>query len=182
MDVREAQQDVRHAFLGGAVGQTVAGMLWLGSAALGTWGGAKAAILMLAAGGIFIYPITRLGLWVLGRRGRMRPENPMSELGWQVPIVLPLCLPLVGAATLYRLEWFYPAFMIAVGAHYLPFAFLYGMRMFVLLCGFLVGGGFLIGWYGIGGFTLGAWVTGVLLLLFAGVGLILVRQEDHSRS
>ncbi len=37
---------------------------------------------------------------------------------------LPLSLPVVGAAALYRLEWFYPAFMVVLGAHYLAFAFL----------------------------------------------------------
>jgi hypothetical protein len=159
------------------VGQTVAGLLWLGSAALGTWGRPGPAIVLLVVGGMFIFPLTRLGLGLLGGRGRMRPENPLGELGWQVAFTLPLCLPVVGAATLYRLEWFYPAFMIVLGAHYLPFAFLYGMRMFIALCALLVGGGFVIGWQGLGDFALGAWLTGALLLAFAALGLVFVRRE-----
>ena len=177
MEVRDAQRDVRFAFMGGAVGQTVAGVLWLGSAALGTWRDYASAMLLLFIGGFFIFPLTRLGLWFLGRRGKMHPDNPFAELGWQVPIVLPLCLPLVGAATLHRTEWFYPAFMIALGAHYLPFAFLYGMRMFIPLAGVLVLAGFIVGRYEIGGFALGAWMTGPLLIGFGLLGLLQVRRE-----
>jgi len=50
----------------------------------------------------------------------------MNALAMQVAFVLPLSLPLVFAATAYRQNWFYPAFMIALGSHYLPFIFLYG--------------------------------------------------------
>jgi len=39
-------------------------------------------------------------------------------------------LPVVGAAARCRIEWFYPAFMVMLGAHCLPFVFLCGMRMF----------------------------------------------------
>ncbi len=42
---------------------------------------------------------------------------------------------------LYRLNWFFPALMILVGAHYLPFATLYGMRIFMFLAGILIAAG-----------------------------------------
>ena len=35
------------------------------------------------------------------------------------------------AAALYETNWFYPAFMVIIGAHYLPFSHLYGMRLFI---------------------------------------------------
>ena len=34
-----------------------------------------------------------------------------------------------GAAALHRPSWFFPACLVIVGAHYLPFVFLYGMCM-----------------------------------------------------
>ena len=40
---------------------------------------------------------------------------------------------LAGAAALHKPGWFYPASMIIVGAHYLPFVFLYGMKTFAVL-------------------------------------------------
>jgi hypothetical protein len=42
----------------------------------------------------------------------------------QAAFVLPLSMPLLLPVGLYRLNWFYPALMILVGAHYLPFVFL----------------------------------------------------------
>jgi len=51
----------------------------------------------------------------------------------QIAFVLPLSMPLLLPVSLYRLNWFFPAMMILLGAHYLPFVFLYGMRMFAVL-------------------------------------------------
>lgn len=178
--VADAQRDVRTTFVGGFFGQTVSGVLWLASAALATWGSTRAAVLTLLAGGFFIFPLTTLALRLSGRPAGLPKGHPFGTLGWQVAFILPLTLPLVGAAALYRLEWFYPAFMIALGAHYFPFAFLYGMRMFLPLGGILVGGGFALGRYGLGGFTTGAWLTGALLLAFALLGRMLVAREAAS--
>ena len=71
----------------------------------------------------------------------------MNALAMQVAFVLPLSLPLVFAATAYRQNWFYPAFMIALGSHYLPFIFLYGMWQFGVLAALLIGSGLAIGMY-----------------------------------
>ena len=138
MEVSQAQAEVRTVFRGGSVGQLVSGALWLTSAALATWSTPRNAILLLVVGGFFIFPLTQLGLRLLGGPSSLRRENPLGALGMQVAFVLPLSLPVVGAAALYRLEWFYPAFMVVLGAHYLPFVFLYGMRMFAILAGALV--------------------------------------------
>jgi hypothetical protein len=60
MSVAEAQEEVRTVFLNGAVGQLVSGVLWLVSAALGSWGTARLAVLALVFGGMAIYPVTQL--------------------------------------------------------------------------------------------------------------------------
>jgi hypothetical protein len=65
MTIAEAQRDVRTTFLGGFPGQLVSGLIWLASAALATWSSHKAAILALAVGGIFIFPLTQLLLRLL---------------------------------------------------------------------------------------------------------------------
>lgn len=181
MDVAEAQREVRHTFRGGFAGQLVSGILWMASAALGTWGSPRAAIVLLVVGGFFIFPLTQLVLRGMGGPSSLRSANPLNALGMQVAFVLPLTIPLVAAAALYRLDWFYPAFMIALGAHYLPFVFLYGMRMFGALAAVLVGGGMLLGLYVQEAFALGAWLTGVVLLVFAVLGLAVVRREESDR-
>lgn len=177
MEISAAQKQVRTAFMGGFVGQTVSAALWATSASLGGAGRAREAITVLILGGFLIFPLTTMGLRLLGRPPLPR-SNPLTWLGMQVAFTLPLSLPVVAAAAAYRLEWFYPAFMIVLGAHYLPFTFLYGMRLFIALCAVLVGGGFAIGWYGIGSFATGAWLTTVVLLVFGVAGGLQVRREE----
>jgi hypothetical protein len=166
MEVKEAQREVRSVFLGGSVGQMVSAALWLGSAALSTWASTRAGILFIVLGGVLIFPTTQLVLWLIQRRASLSAANPLGALAMQIAFTVPLTLPLAGAAALHRLSWFYPACMIIVGAHYLPFVFLYGMWQFGVLAGLMVAGGLLLGLYVPGPFALGGWITGALLLAF----------------
>jgi hypothetical protein len=56
MTVEEAQRDVRAAFMGGAVGQLVTGVVWLVSAALSTFLSPRLGVLALVLGGVLISP------------------------------------------------------------------------------------------------------------------------------
>jgi hypothetical protein len=177
MMVEEAQRDVRQQFVGGFFGQLVAGIIWTASAAFASWGTHQAAITVLIVGGFFIFPLTVALLRLSGRSGALSQGNPMGPLAMQVAFVLPLSLPLVGAATMCRVNWFYPAFMVALGAHYLPFSFLYGMRMFGVLAAVLISAGLWLGLYGPSTFSLGAWMTAGTLLVFAFLGGGVARAE-----
>lgn len=177
MTVAEAQRDMRIGLLGGFMGQLVSGLLWLVSAASATWGTQRSAITILVVAGFFIFPLTKLGLKLIGHRARVSPDNPLNGLGMQSAFVLPVSLLVVAAAALYRIEWFYPAFMIVLGAHYLPFVTLYGMRMFYLLAGILVGAGAVLALYARMPFSAGAWLTAAVLLVFAVLGRLSVAGE-----
>lgn len=166
MMVRDAQREMRQTFLGGFAGQMVSGALWLLSAALATWSSHRAAVFTLVVGGFFIFPLTQLTLKAMRRPTQAR-GNPLNPLAMQIAFTVPLGLPLVAAATLHRPGWFYPAFMLVIGAHYLPFTFLYGMGEFAILSGLLVAGGLAIGLYVPGAYPLGGWVAGAMLVLFA---------------
>lgn len=167
MTVAAAQAEVRDVYLDGAVGQAVSGFIWLASAAAGSWIGVRPAVLVVVVGGAFIFPLTQAILRAAGRRADLEAANPLRGLAMQIAFTVPLMLPVAGAAALYRIEWFYPAVMVVVGAHYLPFVFLYGMPAFAVLAGALVAGGLGLGWFGIGGFATGGWATGIALLAFA---------------
>src|SRR2546427_8722478 len=130
MDVAEAQREVRWVFIGGFIGQAVSSGLWFLSAALATWASPRRAIVLLVLGGAVIFPATQLILRLMGRHASLSSGNPMGQLAMQVAFTIPVNLFVVAGATLYRLNWFYPACMIVVGAHYLPFVFLYGMSQF----------------------------------------------------
>lgn len=114
--------------------------------------------------------MTQLLLRMSGSPASLSPNNPLRELASEIAFLVPLLLPLVGAATLHPIAWFYPAMMIVVGAHYLPFSFLYGMRQFIVLAGILLCGGILIGLYSPGLSVWACWLTGLLLLVFAFLG------------
>lgn len=67
MEVQDAQREVRSVFVGGFWGQLVSSVIWLVSAALGTWVTPKASILTVVIGGFFIFPLMQMMLRLLGR-------------------------------------------------------------------------------------------------------------------
>jgi hypothetical protein len=175
--VQEAQRDMRIGLMGGFMGQLVSGVLWLVSAVLATWVGRSAAVTTLVIAGFFIFPLTKLGLRAIGHPSTVAKDNPLNLLGMQSAFVLPLCLPLVGAAALYTPGWFYPAFMILLGAHYLPFVTLYGMKLFYALAGVLLSAGLMLALYVKLPYAAGAWFTALVLIAFAFVGRWIVQRE-----
>lgn len=178
MNILDSQREMRSAFLGGFGGQLVSGLIWLIAAALGTWLSPVAGMAALFFGSMGIFPLTQLSVRLMGRPGKVRPENGLWPLGSQVAFTVPLNFLLVGAATLYREFWFFPAAMIVVGSHYLPFMTLYGMKLFGILAGLLVVAGAGLALYGPPLFSLGGWLTGALLIGFAFAGRHFVLQEE----
>ena len=167
MDIQTAQHDVRTTFARGSVGQIIAGVIWLISAILGTWVSMGSAILLLVIGGAFIFPLTQLTLRLLGRPSALPKGHPMNQLASQAAFIVPLSLPLIGGSSLYNINWFYPAFMLVIGTHYMPFVFLYGMWEFGVLAATLIFSSVGIGFLLPTSFTFGGWFTAIVLLLFA---------------
>jgi hypothetical protein len=88
---------------------------------LGTWLAPRAGMAALFIGSTGIFPLAQVVIRLLGCTGKVSPENGLWALGSQVAFTVPLNFLLVGAATLYRENWFFPAAMVVVGAHYLAF-------------------------------------------------------------
>jgi hypothetical protein len=179
MNLLDSQREMRSAFLGGFAGQLVSGMIWLISAAISTWGAPRYGMAVLFFGSMLIFPLTQWVLRLLGRPGKVSPKNGLWPLGSQIAFTVPINFLLVGAAALYREYWFYPAAMIVVGAHYLPFLTLYGMRLFAVLGGLLVVVGAGLGLYGPPVFSLGGWLASVLLIGAAFAGRAVVLREER---
>jgi len=170
MEISKAQNDVRETYLGGFAGQLVSAILWATSAAACTWHSLRLGELILVLGGFFIFPLTQLVLRAMGHAYALPKGHPMNGLAIQVAFIVPLTLPLVLGTAILRPAWFYPALMITVGAHYLPFVFSYGMWQFGALSALLISGGVAIGMYLPTPVSLGGWLTAGLLLIFAFVG------------
>ena len=181
MLVQDAQREMRSVYVGGAIGQFVSGTIWLISAILLTFVGTEAGVLSLFFGGMFIFPLTQLALKLSGRSATPSKDNPLFELGRQVALVGPLCLPVIYLAIQANLNWFYPAFLIVIGAHYLPFTFMYGTRLYLILAALMVVGGVAIVFFLPDLFWVGGWFGAVVLLVFAFlIWREVVNQEEPS--
>lgn len=126
--------------------------------------GTTAGVLVLLVGGVLIYPVTTLVSRLLGSAGSIPPSNPLRMAGFTIPIVGAMGIPVAGAASLYDIDWFYPAFMVIMGAHYLPFSHLYGMRVFLPLGAGMWLAGLAIALWAREASVIGAWLTGLALL------------------
>ncbi len=175
-----SQREMRSAFLGGFAGQLVSGVIWITSAAISMFGSSLHGMLFLFFGSMGIFPLTQLTLRFMGRSARVGSENGLWALGSQVAFTVPLNFLLVGAVILYRPMWFYPAAMIVVGTHYLPFMTLYGMKIYGALSAVLVLGGLGLALYGPPVFSLGGWFTGVVMILFAFLGRHITLREEKA--
>ena len=182
MDIQDAQREVRSVYMGGFWGQLVSSIIWLVSAALGTWVTPKTSILTVMIGGFFIFPLTQMLLRLSGRRASVSEENPFNSLGMQIAFVLGFSMLLLVPVGLYQLNLFFPALMVLLGAHYLPFATLYGMRMFLILAGILIATGVMIAHYFLEAFSLGAWIAGLALFVFAWIGRSIATGEASAPS
>jgi hypothetical protein len=176
MNIAEAQKEIRLRFAGGFYGQLVSSVVWFVSAASADRISTGAAMACLVFGGFLIFPMTELLVWA-NKAAPLSRGNALRWLGMQVAFVLPLSMPLLLPVTRYSIGLFYPAMMILLGAHYLPFVFLYGMRVFAALAAFLIGGGVYLAVSGAHRFSAGAWYTSVVLLVFALIARIIVKAE-----
>jgi hypothetical protein len=174
--ISDAQSESRTVYLGGFVGQLVSAMIWFVSAAIATFVDPVTGFWALAIGGMAIFPLTQALLRLSGRRASLDRRNPLRGLAIQVAFTVPLVLPLAGAAALHRPGWFYPACLIIVGAHYLPFVFLYGMKTFAVLAAALLCAGFALGFLAPDRVVTGGWVGGAILFVFAFVLLAAYRR------
>ena len=178
MNLNECQREMRTAFLGGFAGQLVSGLIWLIAAIVSTWNHPRSGMAVLFFGSMLIFPLTQGVLRLMGRPANVSNGNKLWGLGSQIAFTVPINFLLVGAATLYREDWFFPAAMIVVGAHYLPFITLYGMKMFGILAAVLVLSGTGLALYGPHIFILDGWFTGIILIAFAFAGRYVVLQEE----
>jgi len=165
--IHEGQADIRRIYRGGLAGQLVSGAVWLGAAAVSTWGSTGAAIATLFLGGMLIFPLTSLVLRLCGGPTGLPKGHPLKALAIQIAFTVPLGMVVAIVLGALRPELFFPAAMVIVGAHYLPFVHLYGMPLFAVLAGVLVVGGVVLLFWLPAPMPAGAWFTGVVLLVFA---------------
>ncbi|MBW3567625.1 MAG: hypothetical protein KY410_06670 [Proteobacteria bacterium] len=179
MEISEAQRDVRRVYAGGFPGLLISSLAWLISSSLGTWVSWHAAMLALVVGGPFIFFALEILLRVIDHQAELRRNNPLNSLMLQLVFLLPILLPLVVVAFMHRADWLYPAFMLALGAHFLPFMFLFGMWQFGVLGLLFAGSALVFGMSGAEHFVIAGWYGAIVQLLFALSALSAIRAENQ---
>lgn len=133
MHLGEAQRDMRRAYVNGGVGIFVSGLVWVIAGVVTLYAGLFYGMAALFFGGMLIHPLSRLLARRIFYRGRSRTPNPMEMLALQSTAFL-----IIGLVVAYLVsgtygDWFFAIALLAVGARYLVFQTVYGMRLFVVL-------------------------------------------------
>jgi len=178
MNIAEAQKEIRSHFAGGFYGQLVSSAIWAISASLAVFVSSSAAIAALVFGGFLIFPITEL-LTRFNRAPALSKTNELKWLGMQVAFVLPVSMLVLFPVVRYSVYLFYPAMMVLLGAHYIPFVFLYGMRVYAGLATLLGCGGVFFALKCGSLFSIGAWYTAAVLFVFALLARAIVVKEEE---
>ena len=133
MHLGEAQRDMRRAYVNGGVGIFVSGLLWVIAGSVTLYADLFSGMATLFFGGMLIHPLSRLLARRIFYRGRARVANPMEMLALQSTAFLIIGLVIAYMVSGTYGNWFFAITLLAVGARYLVFQTVYGMRMFVVL-------------------------------------------------
>jgi len=125
-----AQRDMRTAYLGGAPGVLVSGLVWAVACCVATWISPQRAVWALFIGGACIHPLSLVLVRLLGRSARHGRDNPLAALAMATTVWMIMMLPLAYGVSQLRIEWFFPAMLFVIGGRYLCFHTLYGNRLY----------------------------------------------------
>jgi hypothetical protein len=172
MNFEEAQENMNVSYYGGGTGVFASGLVWSIAGMVALFSSQQTSMLTLFFGGMFIHPLGMLLSKILKRSGNHHSENPLGKFALENTVVLFVGLFLAFSIAQLRIEWFYPIMLIIIGARYMTFQTLYGLKVYWLL-------GLMLITSGVGGilldmpFFLGAFVGGGLEIVFS---FIIIRQ------
>ncbi|PHR57025.1 MAG: hypothetical protein COA43_12980 [Robiginitomaculum sp.] len=141
MDIRAAQNDLRQAYTSGATGVLVSGMVWLAAGMIAKLSTFQNSIMFFFVAGMFIFPLGMLLSKMFFKAKATVKGNALSTLAGASTILLFIGLFLAFFVSKNEAH-FYPIMMLIIGARYLMFQTVYGMRSFFLLGAVLIAVGF----------------------------------------
>jgi len=170
-------KEFRQTYLGAAPHSIAVGSIWIISGLLSHFLSTDMVILIFFFATAVNFPIGEFIRKLMKAPNRMSKENNLAKLFPLLSFTIPLSIPLIFMACQYNLNWFFPAFAILVGAHYLPFVWAYQMPTFAVLGLLIVFSGSAIGYFYSTSFDLAAYSTGGLIILFGIIHLLMLRKE-----
>ncbi len=147
MDFGEAQRDMRTAYANGGVGVLVSGLVWVIAGLVTHNVSLQYGMAALFFGGMAIHPLSLLLARLVFKRGKAAVSNPLEMLALQSTPFLVIGLLVAYVVSDSHSSWFFAIALLAVGARYLLFQTIYGMRHYVVLGAVLIAIGFVAIWY-----------------------------------
>ncbi|MDB2438271.1 hypothetical protein N9W89_06110 [Hellea sp.] len=130
MEIRAAQFDLRQAYISGACGALVSGLVWIIAGLTAHFFSFQASIVLFFLGGMAIVPLSTLLSKLFNDKHIPAKNNPLLPLGLQVTVILFVGLFLAFWLCLDNPEHFYALMLMIIGARYVPFVTLYGSNIY----------------------------------------------------
>ena len=169
--------EFRFTYLGAAPHSMTVGTLWILSGIISKFTSIGFTILFFFFATAVNFPIGEFVRKLMKVPYSMNKDNNLAKLFPWLSFTIPLSIPLIYMACQYNINYFFPAFTILVGAHYLPFVWAYKMPTFAILSILLVFTGSYIAIYFNNVFDLAAYTTGAIIIIFGIIHLFLVSKE-----
>ena len=141
MILKDAQQDLSNAYVGGSFGVLVSGLVWIAAALTLYIAGLKTSLIVFFIGGMFIYPASTMIDKIYTKGLSAAKDNPLPRLAMELTILLFVGLFLAFWLAGDNAAYFYAVMLLIIGARYVPFATLYGDKTYWVLGGVLMGFG-----------------------------------------
>jgi len=174
MDVKEAQKDMRLAYLGGSPGALVSGLAWLIAGILAIYTSKEISILVFFLGGMLIHPVGIILSKIFKRTGKHKADNPLAKLAIECTLILFIGLFIAYVVFQIRAEWFFSVMLMIIGSRYVLFQTIYGMKIYWIF-GLILSASGIIFLISNQPFYLAAIVGGIIEIVFA---ILLFKSEN----
>lgn len=142
MNIGNAQQDMRNAYLSGGTGVLISGLVWMTAGIVGIFYSVQTSFLIFFFGGMLIFPLSILVAKLFNRSGKHRKENPLGKLGMESTVILFIGLFITYLLLQNQPTWVFPFMLMIIGARYLVFQTIYGLKVYWMLGLLLIVAGF----------------------------------------
>ncbi len=138
MNISTAQEDMRRAEVFGAPGVLVSGLIWVGAGLVAWFHSFEFSILALFFGGMVIFPVSTVLSKRINPSYALQKTNPLVKLALEGTIFLFVGLLIAFTLSKSQPNLFYPIMLLTIGARYLTFQTLYGLKAYWVLGGVLL--------------------------------------------
>jgi hypothetical protein len=178
----DQHKEFRLTYLTAAPHSFYSGIAWIASAALSEIFTNEYAILFFILSLSVTFPVGELLRKVFQSRNFISASNKLGQLFMFSAFTIPACYPLVYFLCKVKINYFFPAFSILVGAHYLIFVYAYDRKIFLVLAIAMIAQGVWSVHTLPLSFSIAGYIAGSMIFLTGVYNLIEARKELRSEA